>query len=103
MDISPILALFKGKDAENFKAVLQGMKLVNDEIRIQYDGLKKEMSEIRKENAALKDQLINVERMEERCLDQNVKANELIRNLCEWIIFEENRAQIKITLSHILK
>src|SRR5882757_10013456 len=103
MDITPILSLFKGKDAENFKAVLQGMKLVNDEIRIQYDGVKKEIVEMRKENAELKLQLAEVAQMEERCLDQNVKANELIRNLCEWIIFEEKRPKIKITLSHILK
>lgn len=103
MDFTPLLALFKGKDSENFKAVIEGMKLVNDEVRIQYDGLKKEMAEIRKENAELKEQLIAVTQMEERCLDQNVKANELIRNLCEWIIFEERRPQIKIAIRESLK
>lgn len=103
MDLSPILALFKGKDAENFKAVVNAYKELYDELRKEMVDIKTEINQVRIENEALKQQLIKVTGMEERCLDQNVKANELIRNLAEWIIFVEKREQIKLNMREILK
>lgn len=96
MDITPLLALLKGKGTDNFKAVLEGMKMVNDEIRIQYN-------EIKDKNKELEKKVEEIVTLEAECLKRNVEANELIKNLCEWIIFEERRSEIKNNLKEILK
>lgn len=103
IDISAILKMFKGKDADNFRAVVQGYKELFEELR-------KDIETLRSENKELKGMLNNalsqvelVARMEERCLDQNVKNNEVIRNLAEWIIFTERRAEISETIGKLLK
>ena len=95
-DITSVLAMFKGKDADNFKAVVGAYKDLYDELRIEID-------KVRTENEAIKQQLVQVTGMEQRCLEQNVKANEMIRNLAEWIIFAEKRDQIKINMREVLK
>lgn len=102
MDITPILALIKGKNSDNFKAVIEGMKMVNDEIRLQYDELKEGFAELKEENKVLKDQIKSVIELEEKCLKRNVEANELIKNLSEWIIFEERRPEIKRNIAYLI-
>lgn len=102
IDLNPILSLIKGKGSENFKAVIDAMKLVNDEVRLQYEEIKKDFLELKEENKVLKAQIEAVIKLEENCLQRNVEANDLIRNLCEWIIFEEKRTEVKRNIAYLI-
>lgn len=103
IDISPILKMFKGKDADNFKVVVEAYKNLFDELRKDIDILKKENKELKTMLQASLDQVNKVISMEERCLDQNVKNNEMIRNLVEWIIFTDRREEIAKTMGRVLR
>lgn len=95
--------MFKGKDADNFKVVVEAYKNLFDELRKDIDILKKENKELKTMLQASLDQVNKVISMEERCLDQNVKNNEVIRNLAEWIIFTDRREEITKTMGRVLR
>lgn len=95
MDLTPILALIKGKSADNFKAVIEGMKMLNDEMKSVY-------SEIKEKNKQMEKKIEELVKLEADCLQRNIEANELIRNLTEWIIFEEKRPEIKRNIAYLI-
>lgn len=103
MDFSPLLSLLKGKHSETEKFIIAGFKVLyeqqgkaNKQSAIDITKLKQQINNLEKK-------LSVVTRMEEDCLDQNVKSNELIRNLVEYIIFEERRVDIAKNISLLLK
>lgn len=76
--------------------------MLNDEQRLQYNELKQDFAAVNEENRLLKNQIEAVIKLEEKCLQRNVDAYDLIRNLSEWIIFEEKRPDIKRNIQHLI-
>ncbi len=103
VDLSPLFKLLKGKDADNFKAVIEAYVKLYEQQDKKIDKLEKQLTEQIEINRDLRTLVQQVINMEERCLDQNVRNNEVIRNLAEWIIFTERREEIGKNIGKLLK
>lgn len=103
IDIKPILEMFKGKGAENFRAVVEAYVKLYEQQDKKIDKLENRLEEQDRQIADMRNMLKLSLELEEKCLQQNVRANEVNRNLAEWIIFSEKRDEIREAIGKLLK
>lgn len=103
IDLKPILDMFKGRGADNFRAVVEAYVKLFEQQDKKIDKLEVRLEQQEKQINDLRDLLKKSIEMEERCLQQNVRSNDLIRNLAEYIIFTENRDEVKESIGKLLK
>lgn len=91
-----VLPLFKGRDAKLIEVLFNQWEKITEK---QEDRIEK----LEATNRELLERMKKLEKLEEDCLQRNVDANDLVRNLVEFIIFDEGRPEKKRDLIMLLK